>query len=99
MSRFRESLLLVTLSAAALAVQAAPAAYPGIGRDAKPAEVKAWDIDVRPDFKGLPKGSGSVSQGCSSVKCVTHCLHEQGIRVTSVPQNIRRAPNASRMRR
>ena len=63
MSRFRESLLLVTLSAAALAVQAAPAAYPGIGRDAKPAEVKAWDIDVRPDFKGLPKGSGSVSQG------------------------------------
>lgn len=25
------------------------------GRDATPAEVKAWDIDVRPDFKGLPK--------------------------------------------
>lgn len=63
MSRFRESLLLVALSAAALAVQAAPASYPGIGRDAKPAEVKAWDIDVRPDFQGLPKGSGSVSQG------------------------------------
>lgn len=37
--------------------------YPGIGRDATPKEVSAWDIDVRPDFKGLPKGSGSVSQG------------------------------------
>ena len=27
--------------------------FPGIGRDATPAEVAAWDIDVRPDFKGL----------------------------------------------
>ena len=34
-----------------------------VGRDATPAEVRAWDIDVRPDFKGLPKGSGSVSRG------------------------------------
>lgn len=34
-----------------------------IGRTATPAEVKAWDIDVRPDFVGLPKGSGSVSRG------------------------------------
>ena len=37
--------------------------FPGIGRNATPAEVMAWDIDVRPDFKGLPKGSGSVEQG------------------------------------
>jgi cytochrome c551/c552 len=37
--------------------------YPGIGRTATPAEIKAWDIDVRPDFKGLPPGSGSVAQG------------------------------------
>lgn len=34
-----------------------------IGRNATPAEVKAWDIDVRPDFKGLPKGAGTVQQG------------------------------------
>lgn len=34
-----------------------------MGRDATPAEVKAWDIDVRPDFKGLPKGAGSVKLG------------------------------------
>ena len=37
--------------------------YPGIGRPATPAEIRAWDIDVRPDFKGLPPGSGSVAQG------------------------------------
>ena len=39
------------------------ARFPGVGRAATPAEVKAWDIDVRPDFKGLPPGSGSVQAG------------------------------------
>ena len=34
-----------------------------LGRPATLAEIKAWDIDVRPDFKGLPAGSGSVSKG------------------------------------
>jgi cytochrome c len=37
--------------------------FPGVGRTATPAEIAAWDIDVRPDFKGLPAGSGSVRQG------------------------------------
>ncbi|RJF91776.1 c-type cytochrome [Noviherbaspirillum saxi] len=37
--------------------------YPNIGRVATDKEVAAWDIDVRPDFKGLPKGSGSVTKG------------------------------------
>ncbi|MBB1596330.1 cytochrome C [Achromobacter sp. UMC46] len=37
--------------------------FPGVGRDATPAEVAAWDIDVRPDFKGLPPGSGTVLRG------------------------------------
>ena len=39
------------------------AKYTGIGRAATPSEVAAWDIDVRPDFKGLPKGSGTADQG------------------------------------
>ena len=39
------------------------ASYPGIGRLATPKEVQAWDIDVRPDFKGLPAGAGSVAKG------------------------------------
>jgi cytochrome c len=60
---------LVRLGVAAMALLAAgavwaqSAAFPGIGRAATPMEVQAWDIDVRPDFKGLPKGSGSVSRG------------------------------------
>lgn len=43
-----------------LAQSSAPA---GIGRPATPAEIKAWDIDVRPDFLGLPKGSGNAVKG------------------------------------
>ena len=42
---------------------AASTKFPGVGRAATPKEVAAWDIDVRPDFKGLPAGSGSVTQG------------------------------------
>ncbi len=51
--------------AAALCWSGAAAAqgFPGVGRVATPAEVEAWDIDVRPDFLGLPKGSGSVEAG------------------------------------
>ena len=37
--------------------------FQNIGRTATAQEIKAWDIDVRPDFKGLPKGQGSVKQG------------------------------------
>lgn len=51
-------------AAPAAAAPAAPGEmFPGIGRAATPAELAAWDIDVRPDFKGLPKGSGSVEKG------------------------------------
>ncbi len=51
------------LLAAATTAGAQTTAYPGIGRAATPAELAAWDIDVRPDFLGLPKGSGSVAKG------------------------------------
>ncbi len=51
------------LSAGAAVAQSAATGYPGIGRAATPKEIAAWNIDVRPDFKGLPKGQGSVAQG------------------------------------
>lgn len=35
----------------------------GLGRDALPEEVAAWDIDIRPDGLGLPVGSGDVWTG------------------------------------
>lgn len=34
-----------------------------LGRAALDGEIAAWDIDVRPDGVGLPKGKGTVAQG------------------------------------
>jgi S-disulfanyl-L-cysteine oxidoreductase SoxD len=56
-------LAVLTLLGAPFVAQAQPAKYEGVGRTATANEVKAWDIDVRPDFKGLPAGQGSVKQG------------------------------------
>ena len=52
---------LLALECATAFAQANP--WSAVGRAATPAEVKAWDIDVRADFKGLPPGQGSVAQG------------------------------------
>jgi S-disulfanyl-L-cysteine oxidoreductase SoxD len=53
----------LALACVALTAAAQDKPWQNMGRDATPAEVKAWDIDVRPDFKGLPKGAGSVDLG------------------------------------
>ena len=58
-----KSILTSALVLTAAGASAQSVAYPGIGRPATIKEIAAWDIDVRPDFKGLPPGSGSVSQG------------------------------------
>ena len=63
MSRFRNAVLMAALLAVAGVAAAQSSKFPGVGRDATPKEVAAWDIDVRPDFKGLPAGSGSVAKG------------------------------------
>jgi cytochrome c len=44
-------------------VKAAAAKPLGIGRAVTPEEIAGWDIDVRPDGKGLPAGHGTVKQG------------------------------------
>jgi cytochrome c551/c552 len=54
---------LLMLSSGAVLAQTIGAAQPGLGRPATLKELAAWDIDVRPDFKGLPKGKGTVAQG------------------------------------
>ncbi|MFZ5550716.1 MAG: c-type cytochrome [Pseudomonadota bacterium] len=61
--RLRAATALVLALLAGGHAVAQSAAYPGIGRPATPKELAAWDIDVRPDFKGLPPGQGSVAQG------------------------------------
>jgi cytochrome c len=71
--------LLAFGAGAAMAQQAKPAAQPlpakpaaaptqpvkaiPLGRPALPEEIAAWNIDVRPDGLGLPKGKGSVKDG------------------------------------
>ncbi|MCK1301850.1 cytochrome c [Bradyrhizobium sp. 24] len=50
-------------AALALGLLAAPAFAFDLGRPATPEEIKLWDIDVTPDGKGLPVGSGTVAQG------------------------------------
>ena len=35
----------------------------GLGRTAHPEEIAAWDVDVLPDGRGLPEGSGDVWTG------------------------------------
>jgi cytochrome c551/c552 len=64
MSSWRDLVVALVVTTGVGASQGQPgAAFPGIGRAATAAEVAAWDIDVRPDFKGLPPGAGSVRKG------------------------------------
>lgn len=63
MSSSRKACAVWLLCLASAWAAAQGAAYPGIGRTATAKEVAAWDIDVRPDFQGLPPGAGSVAQG------------------------------------
>ena len=62
MSRFPELTLIagLVLCATAPALQAGD--Y-GLGREALPEEIAAWDVNIMPDGRGLPEGSGDVWTG------------------------------------
>jgi S-disulfanyl-L-cysteine oxidoreductase SoxD len=60
---YKLSKVILAVSLSAFSIAAVAQSLPGIGRTATPAEIAAWDIDVRGDFKGIPKGAGSVSLG------------------------------------
>jgi mono/diheme cytochrome c family protein len=51
-------------SSAPSASSAVPVRF-GFGRPATDAEIRAWDIDVRPDGAGLPPGRGTVEEGAA----------------------------------
>ena len=59
MYKFSSAAMLLALP---MLASAAPLQY-GFGKPATPQEIAGWDIDVRPDGKGLPKGRGSVAEG------------------------------------
>ena len=72
----------LTVLAVVVTVGSASAAerqYPGVGREATPAEIQSWDIDVRPDGRGAPPGHGTAVQGerVYLVKCAS-CHGEFG---------------------
>ncbi len=73
MSSSRSLSLALTALVVAASAAAQGVAIQGIGRPVTAKELAAWDIDVRPDFKGLPKGSGSVAQGMDlwETKCAS----------------------------
>ena len=58
MSRFLKG-----LAFSILIILPAHAGQLGLGREATPVEIAAWDIDVRPDGQGLPEGRGTVAEG------------------------------------
>ena len=47
----------------AVAAEPKAAAKLNIGREATPAEIAGWDIDIRPDGQGQPPGKGTVKAG------------------------------------
>lgn len=71
------------MAAAAFAIlvfgSSAQAASPGLGEEIGEDEIGAWDISIAPDGKGLPPGSGSVSDGAEvyAAKCA-QCHGETG---------------------
>ncbi len=65
--------IVAALFASAAWGQAPAPSLSGLGRSPTPAEIAAWNIDVRGDFQGLPKGAGSVALGTDvwEAKCAS----------------------------
>ena len=53
----------IAIGAITLAAQAPAPGHFGLGRPATPDEIRARDIDARPDGHGLPPGKGTVRDG------------------------------------
>lgn len=59
----RSAVLGVVISLGAVAASAEPVGRYKLGHVPDPAEIAAWNIDVRADGTGLPPGHGSVGEG------------------------------------
>ncbi len=62
MSKYRNFLLGIAVAGTLCGMPAQAEPF-GLGREALPEEVEAWNTDVRPDGQGLPEGAGSVAEG------------------------------------
>ena len=91
----RPSLLCV---AAPLAAAALSAQTYGVGREATPEEVAAWDVTIGPEGRELPEGSGNATDGAQvyEVRC-KECHGDQGVggdqvAVVGEPGQLRQVP-------
>ena len=77
---FRYSFIIFMAIANLALAETAPSEPFGLGRPVSPGEIATWDIDVRPDGRGLPAGMGSVQQGAQTYaqKCA-FCHGENGV--------------------
>lgn len=66
----------ILLAAMPVAGSAEQAGYYGYGESPTDEQIAAWDIDIRPDGKGLPEGSGTVDEGMAVYE--THCASCHG---------------------
>jgi cytochrome c len=65
-----------TVAATAMAVSLVSLVHAyDFGRPATIEEMKLWDIDVRPDGRGLPEGSGGVAHGKSVYEANCEACH------------------------
>ena len=83
MSRSLKKTIMASFIGATLciAVPAIAAEKYGFGQTATPEQIAGWDIDIRPDGKGLPVGEGSVADGEAlyEQRCATcHGLFGEG---------------------
>jgi cytochrome c len=62
MSKYLEIALIAGLQVG-LTTSASTAEDYGLGREALPEEIEAWDVNIMPDGRGLPEGSGDVWTG------------------------------------
>lgn len=67
---------LVLASAGSAAQAADTGGKLGLGREALPEEIAAWDVKVMPDGRGLPVGSGDVATG--EELFIDHCASCHG---------------------
>lgn len=65
----------LVLFAVPMLCAAKPPGYYGLGEKPTQEQIAAWDIDVRPDGKGLPEGSGTVSEGAEIYQRVCSNCH------------------------
>ena len=80
---FRSEILTAAFSAVIAFAPAAGAQTYGFGKAATAREIAGWDIDVSPDGRGLPPGSGSALRGKPLFE--QHCAACHGLKGEGKP--------------